>query len=270
MTVDTMMRKLTATIRKRLTTFSVLLLVVLAMAGFGLVPGALAQESEPTLQVRLNKDFGYALGSRIQGAFSVRVSEDPDLVRITLWIDDQQVGVDDAPPFRISFNTSEFVVGMHSISVVGTTIDGREVSSPLLEVEFLSAEEARSDAFKVVIPILAVVLAVMLISSIIPVLSGRGKKRFQPGTYGSAGGAVCKRCALPFSRHMLSLNLGLGKLERCPHCGKWGIVRRASPSELEAAEARMKETSAQGALQAEDETEHLKRLIDESRFEADD
>ncbi len=263
-------KKLTSPLRTWRPAISVWLLIILVVAGFVFVPKALAQESEPTLQVRLNKDFGYALGSRIQGAFSVRVSEDPDLVQITLWIDDQRVGVDDAAPFRISFNTSEFVAGMHSIKVVGTMNDGREVSSPILQVEFLSAEEARSDAFKVVIPILAVVLVVMLISSIIPVLSGRGKKRFQLGTYGSAGGAICPRCTMPFSRHLLSLNLGFGKLERCPHCGKWAIVRRASPSELEAAEARMKESSAEGALQVEDEAEHLRRLIDESRFEADE
>ncbi|HEY69720.1 MAG TPA: hypothetical protein G4O08_03955 [Anaerolineae bacterium] len=265
-----MKRRHCSSMRKRFTTFSVCLLVTLGMAGFMLIPGALAQESEPTLQVRLSKDFGYALGSRIQGAFSVRVSEDSDLVQITLWIDGQRVGVDDTPPFRITFNTSEFAVGKHSIMVIGMTTNGLEVSSPTLEYEFLSAEEARSDAFNVVIPILGVVLAVMLISSIAPVLSGRGKKRFQLGTYGSAGGAVCSRCALPFSRHMLSLNLGWGKLERCPHCGKWALVRRASSSELDAAEARMKEAESQGSLQSEDETDHLQRLIDESRYETDD
>jgi hypothetical protein len=246
------------------------LLALLIVAGCAIVPEAMAQEGEPTLQVRLNKDFGYALGSRIQGAFSVRVGEDPDLVQITLWIDDQKVGSDDAPPFRITFNTSEFSAGMHSITVVGTMIDGREIRSSPLEVEILSAEQARSDALNVVIPILAVVLAVMLIASLVPLLSRRGKSRFQYGVYGSAGGAICPRCALPFSRHLLSLNLGLGKLERCPHCGKWAIVRHASPSDLEAAEARMKEADAQGVLQTEDEADHLRRLIDESRFEADD
>jgi hypothetical protein len=265
-----MNRRHTTPRRTWLPTVSAWPLVILAMAVSIFVPGALAQESEPTLQVRLNKDFGYALGSQIQGTFSVRVSDDLDLAQITLWIDDQRLGVDDAPPFRITFNTSDFSAGMHSIIVVGTTIDGREVSSPPLEAEFLSAEQARSNAFKVVIPILAVVLAVMLISSIIPVISGRGKKRFQLGAYGSAGGAICPRCAMPFSRHVLSLNLGLGKLERCPHCGKWAIIRRASRSELEAAEAQMREIGAQGVLQTEDETEYIQRLIDESRFEADD
>jgi hypothetical protein len=230
----------------------------------------MAQESEPTLQVRLNKDFGYALGSRIQGAFSVRVEEDPDLAQITLWIDDQQIGTDDAPPFRVAFNTSDFVAGMHSIKVVGQMNDGREVTSPPLVVEFLSAEEARSDALKIVIPILAVVLGVMAISSVVPLISRRGKQRFQLGSYGAAGGAICPRCTMPFSRHLFSFNLGFGKLERCPHCGKWAILRRASPSDLEEAEARMVEANAQGALQTENETDHLRHLIEESRYETDE
>jgi hypothetical protein len=60
----------------------------------------------------------------------------------------------------------------------------------------------------------------------------------------------------------------LGKLERCPHCGKWAIVARASPADLEVAEARLQEDHEQGRrpIDREDDQD-LKRLLEESRFE---
>ncbi|MEK6221558.1 MAG: hypothetical protein N2D54_04870 [Chloroflexota bacterium] len=38
-------------------------------------------------------------------------------------------------------------------------------------------------------------------------------KSFHLGIYSAAGGAVCPRCQLPYSRHLLSPNLLVGKLE---------------------------------------------------------
>ena len=29
------------------------------------------------------------------------------------------------------------------------------------------------------------------------------------------------------------MNMVVGKFERCPHCGKWQLTRRASPLEIE-------------------------------------
>jgi hypothetical protein len=45
---------------------------------------------------------------------------------------------------------------------------------------------------------------------------------------------------LPLARHFLAPNIGLKKLERCPHCGRWSLVSRASAEDLVAAEARLK------------------------------
>jgi hypothetical protein len=64
----------------------------------------------------------------------------------------------------------------------------------------------------------------------------------------------------------LSPNLIVGKLVRCPHCGKWGILPRASSAELEAAEARLAQEN-QGTLEAPHEEQRLRRMLDESRFE---
>jgi hypothetical protein len=73
---------------------------------------------------------------------------------------------------------------------------------------------------------------------------------------------------MPFSRHFFSLNMVLGKLERCPHCGKWAIVPAASTSALKQAEARWQADSQQGELKPEGEADRLRDRIDESRYES--
>jgi hypothetical protein len=110
-------------------------------------------------------------------------------------------------------------------------------------------------------------LLISILGTLGPVLLGR-RTPFRLGEYGLAGGAVCRRCGLPFSRHSLAPNLLLGKLERCPHCGKWSIVRQASRAELEIAEARFSADAQKGALRADDEDERLRREIEDSRYES--
>ena len=60
----------------------------------------------------------------------------------------------------------------------------------------------------------------------------------------------------------------VGKLERCPHCGKWSIARRAMPAELAAAEERLMADNQAGQMAAgESEEEKLRRMLDDSRYE---
>ena len=59
----------------------------------------------------------------------------------------------------------------------------------------------------------------------------------------------------------------VGKLEHCPHCGKWAVVRKATAAELAAAEARWVADATRGTLELESEEDHLQRLIEESRYE---
>jgi hypothetical protein len=55
------------------------------------------------------------------------------------------------------------------------------------------------------------------------------------------------------------------KLERCPHCGRWSRVPRASAERLAAAEARLLgETSPEAS--PETQAEGLRRQMDDSRF----
>ena len=246
------------------------LLLLLMLAMLVTVQPVYAQEGEPTLAVSLRKDFGYALGSHIQGTFSVHVGEEEDITQIALWIDEEQITVDDEAPYSIRFTTSDFTPGVHNITVIGLMTDGDEISSQPIEVEFLTTEQARGQAFELLIPVLAIVLVVMVLGALVPALIGRRKLTFKPGAYGPAGGAICTRCNLPFSRNYFSPNLLVGKLERCPHCGKWSIAKRASTSNLEAAEARFAASMAKGGIQKEDEGTLLRRMIDDSRYENSD
>jgi hypothetical protein len=64
---------------------------------------------------------------------------------------------------------------------------------------------------------------------------------------------------------VLAPNLMFGKLERCPHCGRVGLARRAGADELTAAEARL--TGEGAPPQPESEREQLRRQIEDSRYD---
>ncbi len=59
----------------------------------------------------------------------------------------------------------------------------------------------------------------------------------------------------------------VGKLVRCPHCGKWAILPAASRDALAAAEARYHASQDEGAEVVVDEEKSLKSALDDSRFE---
>ena len=239
----------------------VLFLILMPVAG-------MAQEEDEGFKLSIRREFGYGGGSRIQGRFSMRASGPESINRVEFLIDGEVVFNDNELPFRYDFSTGEYPAGVHSLSAIGYTNSGETLQSGTWTYEFVTAEQARTDVLKILAPIVGLVLLFMIVGVLVPFLMGKRKGGFRPGEYGSAGGAVCTRCGLPFTRHFFSPNLLLGKLERCPHCGKWGIVRAASRAELEAAEARLALDEERGRLTPdEDEQERLKRLIDESRFD---
>lgn len=244
----------------------ILRLSLLAAAIFLPLTSAAAQET-PALELGLRRDFGFSAGNRIQGTFTLSVSGPEDLVEVIFLIDGQSVRVDGEPPYRYQFSTSAYPLGPHTLTAAARTADGQDLRAPERTLEFVSAEEGWKVSLQIVGPILALVLVVSVLGVVGPVLMDRRGKRFQPGVYGAAGGAVCPRCTLPYSRNLLSPNLLFGKLERCPHCGKWAIGRAASRSELDAAEVRLRQDSQRGALEAGDERERLQQEIEDSRFD---
>jgi len=234
-----------------------------------LIPvNAWAQEEDETLKLSVRRDFGYGDGTHIQGRFSLRVSGPEDLLRVEFLIDDEIVSIDTEPPFRYGFSTGEFSPGKHTLAAIGYTTSGESLRSSTRTYEFITAEEARASIVKFVVTMIVLVGVFILLGALGLLMLGRRKGAFRPGEYGLAGGAVCPRCSLPYSRHVLAPNMLVGKLERCPHCGKWALVRRATTTELEAAEAGLVVDRDQGRLRPEeDDEERLRRMLDESRFE---
>jgi hypothetical protein len=58
----------------------------------------------------------------------------------------------------------------------------------------------------------------------------------------------------------------VGKLQRCPHCGKWAIVPRASQGELESAEERWSREGT-STVEAPSEAEKMRQMLDDSRYD---
>ena len=220
-----------------------------------------------TLELRLTRDWGYGgLDNKIEGTFSMHAEGPEELVEVRFRVDGAVVNVDTEAPFRYQFETGQFDPGLHDLSATGLLAGGEAIDSNTITRHFLSAEEARAETRGLVMPLLVIVGVIALLGVGLPLVFGRNKKH-KPGVYGPAGGAVCKRCAMPFSRSMLAPNLLLGKLERCPHCGKWAIVPRASAQALAEAEERLAAESGVAGVTPESEEEKLARLLDESRYD---
>ena len=240
------------------------ILKIIVILIFCLVPvSALAQSED--LDLRLTRDFGYGAGGQIQGKFSLRVDGPADIVQVDFIIDGEVVHTITEAPFRFRFETDDFPPGVHTMTAVGYLADGTQVEGPEFVRQFLSADDAKSSIMKIIVPLLVIVGVATLVGALAPALMMRGKE-FKPGNYGAAGGAVCPRCTFPYSRSVFAPNLLVGKLQRCPHCGKWAIVARASQKNLDEAEKRWYREGTSSVETPSDE-EKTRQLLDDSRYE---
>ena len=242
-------------------------LYLLFLVVFVLASPISAKAQTETLVVSFTRDWGYGgFEGEIQGRFSLRVSGPDNLVEVRFMIDEQLMATVTEPPFNYQFETDWYPSGPHTLTVIGILPDGSEMTGPAYQRVFLSAEEAREATVQLMVPLLTGVGGIILLAIIVPlVLSGKRQYKFQQ--YGIAGGAVCKHCQLPFSRSVFSPNMVFGKLERCPHCGKWAIVRGATPEELAEAEKRYTEGEGTVELDGAAQVEQLRRSLDDTRYE---
>jgi hypothetical protein len=231
-----------------------------------------AQDANPLL-LRLNRDFGYSSGTgKIQGTFSMRVSGPDNLSRVEFQVDGITIGDATTAPFNLRFETGQFALGVHTMSAIGYTSDGQELQSNELTAEFVPASAATETIKKIVVPLFAVIGGIILITTIGPFLLVRGKTGSlalgTPRNYGVFGGAICPRCERPFARHIWGMNVVVGKLDRCPHCGKWSIVRAQPLSVLRAAEqAELDNADTEGRPNAMSEEERLRKELENSRYQ---
>lgn len=235
---------------------------------FSSVFPASAQE-DGKLQLTLRRNFGYAGGGDIQGAFTIRATGPADLQRVVFFIDEVQIGEATQAPFELRFHTDSYSLGQHTLTAVGSTASGLEIPSDIITIGFVSASEGWQAGMRIALPLLGIVLALLVLSFVVSVITGGKLKNLPPGTprnYGAAGGAICPRCGRPFARHVISMNMLVGKLERCPYCGKWSILAAQPPELLRAAEAAEMEGQNAELITTEGEAERLKKELDESRF----
>lgn len=248
-------------------------LCLLAVLVAALALPAVAQEDGLTLRVR--KQFGYNMGSQIQGQFLIKATGPADLAAVTFTLDGATLGEVTAAPFELSFQTGAYALGWHTLGATGTTAGGQTLEAKELRFEFVPASSAAKGALSILAPILAVVFGGMLVVFVVPLLR-KGKGGAALGTAAEApvngvlGGTVCPKCGRPFGLHLWALNISLvGKYDRCPHCGKWSFVRRASPEVLEAAAAAMAaaaEAEVAAAAPVADEEQRRKKQLDDSRY----
>ena len=238
--------------------------VAIVALGFSVV-GAEAQTPSSGLGLRISKIFGFDLAGRIQGAFRLTASGHDDLERVRFVIDGDTLGEVTAPPFSLSFDTTSYALGRHVLAAIGTTSSGRSLESPPVTVEFVSSDSAFGSMMQIIGPVLVIALGVSVLTIVVPLIGG-GRVAHRPGEYGIAGGAVCPKCDLSFSRHFIAPSFLGYRLERCPHCGKWSLAARAKAQDLVAAEASL-QAQADATPAPPNGEDSMRRMIDESRFE---
>lgn len=254
---------------KRISLFVfITLLAILA----GLPSLALAQDE--SLKLSINKIFGYGGfgGREFQGVMNLSAQGPENLQRVVFFIDGQTMGEDTQAPFELHFDTGSYGLGQHQLTATGYTNDGSQLQSNTITTQFVTAQRGMQRGLSFIIPLLIVIFAAMLLSVVVPMLFNKGKKLETPlgqeRHYSASGGTICPRCKRPFPLHFLAFNFGPGmKMERCPYCGRIGLFRRYSLSDLRTAEAA--ERSLAGpteGIPALTEEEKLRKELEESRY----
>jgi hypothetical protein len=243
---------------------AILITILLSLA---IISAASAQGEELTLG--LSKDFGSdGFNGDIQGTFTVKASGPVNLERVQFFLDDTLLGEDPESPFAIQFITDNYPTGAHVFTAVGFTTDGKEIGSKTISAVFVSKEEGSAASLKMIVPILAVVFGAMVISAITSMVNMRKGKKLPAGAARSYsfGGGICPKCKRPFGFQLLGIHMFGRKLTPCPHCGKWSVVKRATMSELHAAELAELDTEKAQIHEASDE-EKLRKELDDSRYQ---
>lgn len=216
------------------------------------------QAQEERLTLRLSRDFGSAVGVQIRGTFSYHVTGPADLERVVFLLDGEPIGEDRDPPFRLQFRTERYETGLRTLSAIGYTSSGDVLQSNVLQREFMSSDQALNAIMWIIGPILLVSVAAAILAIWL------NRRAQSQGTVGGLfGGAICQQCGRPFAIHFFAINLVTARLDRCPHCGKWQMVRRASPEALAAASE--KNTAVSAPPSAPEKS--LRNELDDSRFD---
>ena len=223
------------------------------------------------ISLKLSRDFGYSSGTGdIQGLFSMKVTGPENLVRVEFYIDELMIGEATSAPYRIQFTTDDYPGGVHTMYAIGFTTDGNILNSREFTANFVSADQGWKTTQRMIIPVVGVLVLAILLAVVIPAVVTRGKiNRLPLGSerdYGFHGGAICSKCRRPFGLHLWGMNLGFSRLDRCPYCGKWSVVRIQSLSKLRDAE-KAELTWSENEIKQESEEDRIRKEIENSKFQ---
>jgi hypothetical protein len=242
-------------------------ILILTLASL-LATFSIVQAQGEELKLGMSRDWGYGgFGNDIQGTFSLKASGPANLARVEFFIDETKIGEVSQAPYNLQFLTDNYPAGLRSLYAVGTTRDGKQLTSNKISAVFLSKADADQKSGTIILPILVLVFGALILSAVVSMVTGRKNKNLPAGAPRSypMGGGICKKCGRPFAFQLFSMNMVIGKLVRCPYCGKWGVVRHASIDKLHAAEQAELEREKAQIPEASAE-EKLKKELDDSRF----
>ena len=230
------------------------------------VTAAIAQTESFTLKI--NRDWGYGgFNGDIQGLFSLRVTGPSDLVRVEYFIDNKKIGEVSQSPFNLQFSTDNYPLGVHTIFAIGYSSKGQDFQSNILTSNFVPKQSST----KIVLPLLGVVLAAILFSTLAPLVSNRGRHLRIPlgaeRNYGAGGGGICPNCHRPFTLPLVAAHFGTFRLAPCPFCGKWNFVRNESIIKLREAEKTELELGQPEQPSGNPEVEELRKDIEDSKYQ---
>ena len=245
-------------------------LIALMVAGLTLLGVSTGVAQSEQLRLSIQKNHGFSEGGQIQGSFTLTARGPQDLTSVTFFMDGKEAGTATKAPFQMDLETGNYAQGKHILTAAGQTAAGKTLHSADVPVEMLSSAQAFEATKRIVIPLLAAVLVLVVAGAGASAwITARSNRHLEPGAarnYGVAGGTICPKCGRPFALSLMSPNLLTGKLARCPHCGKWSVVRRAGRQALAAAEAA-EDAGARPTVREESSEEKLRRQIEESRYE---
>ena len=244
---------------------TVLIALLIAPALFA--PVALAQSA--TLNLELTRDWGYGgFNDDIQGAFTLKATGPANLTKVEFYIDTKKIGEATRAPFAIQFMTDDYPTGMHTLSAKGTAASGAALASQPLTARFIAAADGARNMLSFIVPILVIVCGAIVLAAIVPLVTGRKARAFAPGALRQypLGGGLCPRCGSPVAYQFFGMNLLGAKLQRCPACGKWGVIRPASLDKLRAAE-QAELAGGHAQIPVMSDGDKLKKDLDDSKYQ---
>jgi hypothetical protein len=223
-------------------------------------------------RLNVNRLFGYSSGNQIKGSFRLSVIGVSNILSVDYMIDGQVMATLDTAPYNLDFQTGTYSFGMHTMSAIITTTDGRNLEVPDRQFDFATAQQEQQSIVGVIVPLGAVILLAAALGLGLQFLFMRNKKHeFVPlGTdrnYGLRGGAICPNCHRPTVLHPFAPHFGFRtKYDICENCGKWSVMTVLPLSELRKAEAEEAKSAKSNQVVPKTEEEKLKEILNESKY----